>query len=205
MLNSEEKFEDRAIRITDLPQHYDKKDIIENLSKVGDIDGVILGEKEMIIIFATTEQKELSKMYDGLVIDDYVLNLEDTINLDVLNPKQESILSLTNLTPYKIDSQKSKLELDVEIVDDKDEEVRMDSHPKINFTSSMQLKRITIDVPRSPRSSEKDEISRTLNNAKLKYHSALPENDLLSLLTQDSVLLFITAFWGLKFFLGSFL
>ena len=75
---------DRSIKVVDLPNNYNPKDIEDLLAKVGTIMDIIKGQNEMIITYSTTLEKELSKMYDGCPIKgNKNLKLEDPFSFDV--------------------------------------------------------------------------------------------------------------------------
>jgi len=73
----------RSIRVLNLPEGYDKENILSNLKNAGTIEDIKLGATEMIVTYASSNEKDLSKMYDGCPVDDYVIKLEDTENFEV--------------------------------------------------------------------------------------------------------------------------
>jgi len=73
----------RSIRVLNLPEGYDKENILSNLKNAGTIEDIKLGTTEMIVTYASSNEKDLSKMYDGCPVDDYVIKLEDTENFEV--------------------------------------------------------------------------------------------------------------------------
>ena len=84
---------DRSIKVVDLPNNYNPKDIEDLLTKVGAIMDIIRGQNEMIITYSSTLEKELSKMYDGCPIKgNKNLKLEDPFSFDVKieEPKMNS-------------------------------------------------------------------------------------------------------------------
>lgn len=85
----------RSIKVVGLPSGYEKQDIIENLKNAGTIEDVKLGSNEMIVIYSNSNEKDLSKMYDGCPIGDYLLKLEDPTSFEFGDvetaPSQEKV------------------------------------------------------------------------------------------------------------------
>lgn len=75
----------RSIKVVGLPNNYEKEDIIENLKNAGTIEDTKLGPNEMIVTYSNSNEKDLSKMYDGCPIGDYVLKLEDPTSFEFGN------------------------------------------------------------------------------------------------------------------------
>ncbi len=79
----------RSIRVLNLPEGYDKENILSNLKNAGTIEDIKLGATEMIVTYSSSNEKDLSKMYDGCPVDDYVIKLEDTENFEVNSGQKE--------------------------------------------------------------------------------------------------------------------
>jgi hypothetical protein len=79
----------RSIRVLNLPEGYDKENILSNLKNAGTIEDIKLGATEMIVTYSSSNEKDLSKMYDGCPVDDYVIKLEDTENFEVNSAQKE--------------------------------------------------------------------------------------------------------------------
>ena len=75
---------ERSIKVANLPSDYDSKFITDLLTKVGKITDILKGQNEMIITYSSLLEKELSKMYNGLIIkENQNLRLEDATSFDV--------------------------------------------------------------------------------------------------------------------------
>jgi len=78
----------RSIKVVGLPRNYDKDDIMNNLKNAGVVEDIKLGSTEMIVTYSSADEKDLSRMYDGCPVGDYVIKLEDPISFEV-NSEQE--------------------------------------------------------------------------------------------------------------------
>jgi len=73
---STEEILSRSVKITELPDNYEKNDIIETLAPIGEVVDSKCGKNEMLITFSNKEEKEASIFFDGNPIKNYVLHIE---------------------------------------------------------------------------------------------------------------------------------
>ena len=111
----------RSIKVLGLPKNYDKDDILNNLKNAGVIEDIKLGSTEMIVTYSTANEKDLSRMYDGCPVGDYVIKLEDPISFEVnsesepkspekVEAKNEYDLDTTNQNEVQVQSPQHKPE-----------------------------------------------------------------------------------------------
>mmetsp|Transcript_9877 Transcript_9877/g.8417 ORF Transcript_9877/g.8417 Transcript_9877/m.8417 type:complete len:180 (+) Transcript_9877:71-610(+) len=127
-----------SIRVLDLPEDYDPKEILSNLENAGTIVDSKEGVDCMIVTFSNANEKELSKMYDGCPVGTkYTLKLEDPTSLE-LTGKTEAKEETKPEEPQAEEKAEEKVE-------EKVEEPKEESQPK--FESIPETK--TEFVPRS--------------------------------------------------------
>ena len=73
----------RSIRVVNLPVGFNSDNVLNNLKNAGNIESIKLGITEMIVTYSSSDERDLSKMYDGCSIEDYTIKLEDPTTLEV--------------------------------------------------------------------------------------------------------------------------
>ena len=80
----------RSIRVVNLPVGFNSDNVLNNLKNAGNIESIKLGTTEMIVTYSSSDERDLSKMYDGCSIEDYTIKLEDPTTLEVNSNQNHS-------------------------------------------------------------------------------------------------------------------
>lgn len=74
----------KSVRVTNLPNDYDKDSILDNLKNAGTIINVKAGPNTIIVTYRTVSEKDLSKMYEGCPVgSNYIMRLQDADSWEV--------------------------------------------------------------------------------------------------------------------------
>lgn len=123
---------ERSIRVTDIPEGFDRSKIIESLQNAGPIQNVKHGKTDLIITFNDPDAREVSKIYnDCPVTDTYSSKIEDANTWDVIPEDISTTFSSpAKETPHEVSSTQSKVEPDFGFHYDKPHEIKTETIPE---------------------------------------------------------------------------